>query len=196
MSERRDLIRDVANVDDGSEFVGVLSQEPLITGFLLTSEDGPTYRVLLQDVRTIADPAPVYAALTWDEHRALQRVAEALADAEELGESVGDVYDPGRSSSGEEYITSPDSAGWYTLVDGRPAQVTVRYVTDPGLIDEVLTELDEVYALSRPEAGSVISDEEYEARLAGVNRDPDYDDIPGACEIEHFETDSGTPPEM
>lgn len=143
------------------------------------------------------DPAPVYAALTQSELEALQRVAGALAD---VGDSwdiqFGDVYDPNRSSSGQEYVTSPDSAGWYTLVDGRPAQVTVRYVTDPGLIDEILTELDEVYALSRPEAGSVISDEEYERRLAGVNRNPDYDDIPGACDIEHFETDSGTPPEM
>jgi hypothetical protein len=129
------------------------------------------------------DPAPVYDALTQPELNALQRVAEALADAEDTGGSFGDVYDPGRSSSGEEYVTSPDSAGWYTLVDGRPAQVTVRYVTDPDLVDEVLTELDDVYALGKPEAGSVLSTEECERRLAGVNRDPDYDDVPGSCDI-------------
>lgn len=154
LEERPGQLRDYTRVASGN----VLRADPLVTGVVIHSEAGNDYSLAIQDVRTSPVTERVHQALTQPEHDALKRAAEALADAEDSGESFGDIYDPGRSSSGEEYVTSPDSAGFYTLVAGRPALVTVQYVTDPESIDEVLTELDEVYALAHPDsAGCDIS---------------------------------------
>lgn len=145
---------------------------------------------------------PVYAPLAQPELTSLQLAAETLADGLEGRDPAGgvsDAYDPGRSSSGEEYVTSPDSAGFYVLVAGRPAQVVVRFVTDPDVIDEVLAELDDEHfetdSGTPPEGDPEIAaarlnrrvtptaEHRRLARSLVADVDADADDIPGSCDI-------------
>lgn len=69
--------------------------------------------------------------------------------ADQLGHYADEwnPYDPMMSSSGQEYVTGPRSAGWYALFNGYPVKVEITYVTDEEIKHDVLMHLSEEYAL-------------------------------------------------
>lgn len=133
-----------------------------------------------------ADQRHLAAELSQPDMELLTDVAEALADAEDPGRTFWDVYDPMRSSSGQEYVLGPDAAGWYSLApDGRAIQVAVSYIRDPALAHEVRMELDERYALAHSDEEEDVSRDgsaDYE-HDSGTPPEADVDDIPGSCDI-------------
>lgn len=94
------------------------------------------------------EPAPPEAsdkppALSQAEMTVLTEAALDIADAVsgEDGEDVKaywpNIYDPMRSSNGEEYVMSPKSAGWYAKIgEGVYIKVEITMCTDPEIIRE------------------------------------------------------------
>lgn len=81
----------------------------------------------------------------------LQVAAEKLSDLADEWQP----YDPNRSSSGQEFITGPQSAGWYALIDGKPVEVQITYVTDELTLHDVRMELDLAYAMQHAPHGDI-----------------------------------------
>lgn len=136
--------------------------------------------------RARAHSAPEPEPLSPHDMSDLQDVAEKLvgvADATEI-RTGWDVYDGARSSSGQEYVLSPRSAGWHTLVEGRVLRVTVEFEQQPDVVHDVRMELDESYALRHADDPENWQTEEALRRAdAAAVLDDDLDEIPGACDI-------------
>ncbi len=184
LEDRTGQIRDIVLVPPED----VLRVDPLITGVLIRSEANRNYTLAIQDAETSPVAQRVYAALTADEMNLLQEVACDIGDhasgdykSEQEIPPHFDVWDGMRSSVGQDYVLTPDSAGWHTLRGDRVIEVSVRYVTDPELQHQVRMEMDEDYALAQSFTNE--TEEDFAADMGIITPD------------EHFETDSGTPPE-